>query len=208
MMPMRLSMQPMGRAQSQPFGIRDEFAGTDGVALWSRAIAPLNTPGAAWAQSGAAIWQIYQNQARMASGVAHGHCKINTTKSDCIVSVDAKFFVGSGVSDPAGDVGLVLRLLDANNYWMVSANRTAGVFRIVKRESGVDVVKATVNVGFTTNFHAIVAVLSGSTISGTFNGGNAISISDATLNQTSGWHGMHARVGANNDILDNFQVVV
>jgi hypothetical protein len=57
-------------------------------------------------------------------------------------------------------------------------------------------------------FNTILAQLAGSTISATVNGGNAISYANATLNQSSGWHGLHARIGANNDIIDNFQVSV
>lgn len=208
MRPLMRTMSPLARAFSKPYGIRDEFLGTDGVALWSRAIAPLNTPGASWAQSGAAIWVIYQNQTRMASGVSHGHCKINTGRADCILTADVKTFLGSGVSDPAGDVGLVVRLSDTTNFWMVSLNRTANVFRIVERNAGIDTVRATVGFTVGVGFNTILAQLAGSTISATVNGGNAISYANATLNQSSGWHGLHARIGANNDIIDNFQVSV
>jgi len=89
--------------------IRDEFTDTDGTLLTAHAIAPVNTPLAAWtALSGGAA--IYSNRAQRAATTDIN--VVDALVSDCVVSVNLIITAGASAA-------IAYRVTDVNNWWMV-----------------------------------------------------------------------------------------
>jgi hypothetical protein len=153
-------------------------------------------------QSGAIV--ITSNKA-VASGTAPGGpqwvATIATSYADCTTSVVINVTTGTGTY-----YGLALRYSDNNNMWWAIAEG-GGTFAIFERNAGTNTLRASASLTITagTNY-TIQAVLSGSTITATINGGNQISYGSATLNQTANTHGI--RLGDANGTIDNFTVTV
>lgn len=181
--------------------ISDTFTDTNSVDLASHTIAPTNIPATAWTVR-AGTWQIQSNRGTTTTGAANGHATLNSGVGDVVITAKV---VNNGSAGQANDSGIVVRWGSTNAFFRISINAADDVIRIVERAGGSNTVVATTSVTIATGTeYTIVVTCSGSTISATLDGANAVSYALATANQASGIHGIYARVS--NDYIDSFTV--
>ena len=185
-------MSGMAGAGGLSLKVRDEFTDTNGTLLGSHTIAPTNVPSTSWGgiQGGA---DIQSNQANATSTQTRFICNPGAADGEVRCDVIAQ------AAD--GRHGVVVRAQDASNFWFVGFQSSANTFYIEERNAGTFTVRAsvgkTINGGQT---YAVRAVLSGSNIAGTIDGGSDISYGSATFLQSQTAHGLVINaIGAKND---------
>jgi hypothetical protein len=182
--------------------VLDNFTTADGTNLAGRTPSPTNTPGGTWTEQ-TGDWSITGNEALIAVSTDRAAATIEGGAADVTLTCECK---SVGATNSNRDAGLVARWSDASNFWSIGPNQGLAVFRIVERNAAVNTVRATTSITTdTTNYKTIQAVLSGQTIDGTYEGGNAIQYTSAALNETATVHGMRVRDAAG-DRIDDFQV--
>jgi hypothetical protein len=187
--------------------IYDTFTDTDGTAIASHTIAPTNIPATSWANGGITPFTIIGNQAGSTTVNANNaHAVCNPGIADCIITCDA---TASSTANNDNNVdGIAARWTSGGFYWRIGVHPFRDLFLILERNNSVDTLRASTAMTITPgSTYAIVVTLSGSTISATCNGANAISYNGATMNQTVTRHGICiSRALAADSRIDNFQV--
>jgi len=184
--------------------VEDTFTDTNGVLL-SAHTPDTDTVGSGWiVEQGTPV--IVDNKVE-ANGVdtTFIRCSIDSGKADVIITCDIE------VASEQTTQQVILRFTDGNNRWFVQITANTGVedtFNLLERNASVTTVRATTSGFFvvTGQIVTIRVVASGSTISATLDGGNEISYSGATFNQTVTKHGLGLR-GDEIRTADNFKVV-
>jgi hypothetical protein len=147
-------------------------------------------------------YQIQGNAARCTGTGAssYGVAIADAGKSDGTATVTATLDAGA-----ASRHGLAVRATNGNNHWRVTI-KASGEFAIVEVNGGTATVRASAAVTINTGTgYTIQCAFSGTTLTATLNGGNQISYSSATLNQTTTTHGLDD--GASGECsFTNFQV--
>jgi hypothetical protein len=180
--------------------IQDSFTDTDGTAIASHVIAPTNTPGHSWVAA-AGTWQIQSNKARKtATDTTHQVATVDSGDADCTVTTHQVATVDSGDADCTVSAdctvqsssfgGLALRAVDSTNNWVVQLDQAGGMARLYE-----DLSVARASTSLTLNAgtaYTVQAVLSGSTITVTINGGNSMSYGSATNHQSVTTHGLYS----------------
>jgi hypothetical protein len=196
-----LQQQVVGEAESQL--VTDTFTDSNGTGLSSHT-PDVDSVGGGWIEdfgSGADI-QILSNKAEQTDNVPTypgGVAFIDVGVADCSLS-------GVWRSNPTFGTngGMVVRATDKDNGWYIRL-QNAGVFEILERIAGSDTQRASVSptVNLNTDY-TITVQLSGTTITAQLDGGNEISYSSASFNQTETKHGIHLRRGG--DKFDNLSI--
>ena len=170
--------------------IYDTFTGSGALTSHSPDV------GGSWIESGGgAVWSISSNKATNNDQYTT-YAIIDSSVYDCTVEVvlNPRDATSSFVR------GLIARFSDASNYYKIGVKYTANEFGIYNISNGsLSSTAFTVTPGVD---HTIVAVMSGTTITATINGGNQVVYNSASLTGT--YHGMAGRYTG--DTMDNFAV--
>jgi hypothetical protein len=159
--------------------------------------------GGGWVNIAYALnYKIKSDRAQGVNAAQANHGLVDSGVSDCVVEALVNKS-GASVDAFYHDAGVFCRYTDNNNYWKISLNDGANVFRIWENNSGVKTVRATKSVTISGE-HTIRVTLNGQTITATLDGGDEISYSSASLNETATRHGICER--HNGDYVDNFKV--
>lgn len=183
--------------------IEDTFTDTTGVSLDAHTILPTNTPPTSWTEQNG-NWEIGSNKARVNANADNSVATCNPGVADCQISaLVADTNVGSDTF--ARSTGIVARYSDTSNYWAITINDVGNKFYIYELNAGSSTARASaaVDIGTGTQY-AMVATLSGQTITATLDGANQIQYTSAALNETATVHGMKTRLTTSN--IDNFKV--
>lgn len=161
--------------------LSDTFTDANGTAL----AAHVMDVGPGWtAVNGTAT--IQNNKAQAATGNAH--YTSDSGKSDVTVAGVLNLPAGAGAND-----GLVARGSDGNNYWRLTINAGASMFKLTEVVAGALADRASTSVTVTTGTDYTLSLqCSGQTMTGTLNGGNSISYGSAASNQTVTKHGIRS----------------
>ncbi|MEA3438869.1 MAG: LamG domain-containing protein [Chloroflexota bacterium] len=147
-------------------------------------------------------YKIKSSRAQGVNAAQANHGLVDSGVSECVVeavvnksgaSVDAFFHYA----------GIFARYTDNNNYWKIGIHDGANKFVIWENNAGVKTMRATKSVTISGE-HTIQVTLNGQTITATLDGGDEISYSSASLNETATKHGICER--HNGDYIDNFKV--
>jgi len=190
--------------------VLDTFTDTNGVALTAHT-PDVDSVGTGWVQTDfpgvtGGIIEIQSNQARMvgAAGDKIGVALINSGESNVIVTATITLSAG----DLDGTQGIVFRGIDdANHFRLVRINSTTVELR--ERVAAADITRGSVTGTFTSSAtFEFKAVLSGTSITCTVDGGNEIAIT-SSVHQANTAHGFTAiKVGGSNrfNTVDDFTV--
>ena len=170
--------------------IQDTFNDTEGTALAAHVIAPVNTPSTSWTVH-AGTWIISGNQVKKTAAA-------NTYQSASVNAGIANADVSAVVYEQ--NTGIVARLTDDNNYWMLLVTDTSGIY-IFEKTGGTftprAVTAATVSFPVTARF-----VVNGTTLTGYVN--DKIVTFTSSVRQSATRHGL--AIYPANAIADNFVV--
>lgn len=170
--------------------IQDTFNDTEGTALAAHVIAPVNTPSTSWTVH-AGTWIISGNQVKKTATA-------NTFQSASVNAGIANADVSAVVYEQ--NTGIVARLTDDNNYWMLLVTNASGIY-IFEKTGGTftprAVTAATVSFPVTARF-----VVNGTTLTGYVN--DKIVTFTSSVRQSATRHGL--AIYPANAIADNFVV--
>ncbi|HMN14134.1 MAG TPA: hypothetical protein PKD55_17600, partial [Bellilinea sp.] len=111
--------------------VSDTFTDTSQTALTAHA-PDTDSVGSGWVNDSGSVWKVTNaNGAYNGATQNNSHIVIDSGQADCKIS-GRVLAVGSGSTNQIRDVGLVVRWVDASNYWKVSLNDSANVFRIIQ----------------------------------------------------------------------------
>jgi hypothetical protein len=180
----------------------DHFTDANGTQLTSHTM----DTGPGWTQyeGTAANCTIISNQAdlpdnpdTLASDAGGGH-------SDVTESVKA--IVQGGNVGNGDQFGLVGRLTDANNYWLLMLDGN-GNWVIYEKSGGSFTSRASTTLTVSSGTFTLQGVYSGATITATVNGAHSINYSSATSNQTATKFGLRSvNSSGAHEKFDDFQV--
>jgi len=208
-MPLARTLGPLGvgRGAAGPITlISDALTDTDGVAIASHVIGPINNPGVSWA-NGAGTYFISSNRAKLAASVPGGHFVCgNCGYANVTVSADVTTTaMGPGGYNNFGNgPGVVLRWVDAVRHWRIELNyfySTIKILEFINTGSYVERASAPTITIVPGTFYRVSATASGTSITATVNGGNIVSYASATNYLTSQRHGAASRNAT--DLIDN-----
>jgi hypothetical protein len=179
--------------------LKDTFTDSNGTALHLHAM----DVGAGWTEQNG-TWQIQSNAAqRTNAAAAPGNvATANAGNANVTISLTINF----AASDEGG---IIARFQDISNFWLFDMEPDGpNGYSIMERSSGSWITRASGSFTFSlsTNY-TIQLVCSGTTLTGTINGGNTLSYASASDFQTATLHGI--RFGNSNSLanfIDNFQV--
>lgn len=141
-------------------------------------------------------WQIVSNKLHgTGSGDAQGQwvATVDTSEADVVIQATMQ------TDQAGGRPGIVMRYNEANSTFFSVQCQHSGtnMFRIIEHNPyGSRVIRAASAKTFNTNTdYAVLAIVGGSTITAFVDGGNRVSYSLATLNQTSTLHGLYNKDG-------------
>jgi len=188
--------------------IHDTFTDTNGTAIASHTIAPVNIPAASWS-NWVGAWDIQGNKANPATltiNVASATLQSGLAN----VQIDANITIGQTTS--ANNLGqIVLRYSDANNWWAIALGilSSAAVFTITKVVAGTGTGLASGVISISNNTtYSLSVTARGSVVTAIFNGVTTITATDAH-NATATIHGMRVVEGAtitNNTRIDDYKI--
>jgi hypothetical protein len=169
----------------------DHFTDTNGTNLTAHTM----DIGPGWTVP-SGTFSINSNQAKM---TVAGYAESQANQSDVTIS--------AGVTPQATNfAGLLARYSATTDYWRVTiAAGTTNNWKITEVSGGTTTDRATGSVTINSGTqYAVQAVLSGTNITATVNGGNSLSYGSASSNQTKTLHGL--RGTSLNALWDDFQV--
>lgn len=179
--------------------ILDQFTDTNGVALTAHTIAPTNVPATAWTVA-AGTCDIQGNRAQPETNSTVNVAVCDSLRSD-LITISA-FVNRAGATQ---DMGIVARYQDVNNYWLADM-QNGGTVVLFEKSGGSYTSRASAAQPFNTNTdYSLAMALSGTTITVTVNGANAISFSSSDF-QSSTKVGLWASLATVGGQIDNFQV--
>lgn len=164
------------RADSSTVGSTDT-----GNNPWQTIQDPTNT--------GAVTWSIQSNQLKAVTAggtTSSSYEVIDTGHADGTIQGTLVTAGTAGNSDP----GLIFRMVDAQNHWLVWANRTGG-YKLMKMVAGTYTQVGTTSASISTANDVIKVVLNGTSITVYRNGVSMFTATDAA-NQTGTKHGFRA----------------
>lgn len=172
--------------------VADAFTASNGTDINGRT-PPTAPVGSTWAEIDGGM-QITSNAAVPTTSATRSTAVTDHNEADLDFTVEADGGASGASSVISRDSGLLIRYSDANNYWLVTVNTNADVFRIVERNATTETVRASASVTINGGtFYTLTAQVSGTSIVAQIDGGNQITYGSATLNQTAEFHGFHFR---------------
>ena len=182
--------------------VLDNFTDTNGTSLDAHT-PDTDVEAGGWTEQ-AGQTEIQTNQARPASDGVNHFSTIESGISEVLITATV-----SVSQDTVNDVeGIIGRWSDASNFWFVGITAQANLFRIFERNGGSNIERASasVTIGASTPYE-ITATFNSTTITAQLDGGNEISYSSASLNQTATIHGFRAfRTGGYYAEVDTIQM--
>ena len=168
--------------------VSDSFTDTDSTSL------DAHTPdiGGSWVEENGQ-WDIQSNRANTTGSAPGGNnwlASIDSGISDGVVSC----VINLGANDEGG---VLVRFTDTNHFWLIVIHESNNDFRLMENNAGWTERDKVVlsNIAAGTDY-TIEITLNGATISATLDGGNQISYSLATFNQTATKHGLYGNPAA------------
>jgi len=161
--------------------LKDTFTDT-ALTLLDGGSAHVMDVGAGWTVNPGGNLQVNPSlQLDLVIGTAPSRCWAESGRSDVSsASVDVQSLAANGA-------GLAMRISDQNNSIEFRLSTSTG--RIIKRNAGAETVLATQNVSLNSGTkHTVACVLSGSSLTGTFDGANILTATDS-FNSTVTKHG-------------------
>jgi hypothetical protein len=153
--------------------LSDTFTDTVGTNLTAHA-PDVNTPnpGGFWTQITGTQKVIAGNKDQCSSfGAGSGEYTLDAGQADYTLSETINFSSG----DTGNYHGLICRVTDGNNHWQVVVDQGNGLMKIRERSGGSNTDRASTSVTINTGTdYTLQAVLSGTSITATLNGGNSI----------------------------------
>ena len=171
--------------------VQDLFTDTNGVSLQNHT-PDVDAVGGGWV-IGRGPWTININMAiaNYAASAANPyyHAYIETNQADVII--ESTLFVKS---EPRFVGGACFRHTGYNDFWFVSVQQDSGVFRLVERTAGTELIRDSNVAAIGAGNHTLRIELSGTAISATLDGGRTLSTVSA-VRQAATQHGMIERRG-------------
>lgn len=174
----------LNRAAGTTTIILDQFTDTNGTAIASHTIAPINKPATAWT-AGTGTWDIQSNTAGTTGNTARAHATLDTGKANYTITDT----IVPGATDVA--FGIVFRYLNGLNYWRFFLNDTADTYSLEKYETGGSSIEATGAITVTPgDTYIIKVVANGPNVICFVNGAVLVTYATATFQQTNELVGM------------------
>lgn len=181
-----------GAAGNATVLLKDTFTDADGTSLTSHTM----DVGPGWTVY-AGSWDVRNDKTEITASTGINAAAADSGHSDATVRAD--------VTPGNNSCGIVGRLTDVNNYWWAECDNNGQAFRLVEYNAASVINRGQVSLTVSgSSTYTVQAVFSGSNITVTLNGGNAISYSSATFNQTATRHGLWS-YNLTGDTHDNFQ---
>jgi pectate lyase len=179
--------------------LKDNFVGTNGTALTAHTM----DVGPGWTQRTADVGMAIQSNTAQYADDALDIYTASCNYSDVTIRLGVNIFSAFTTSVQNG---LVARFSDTNNYWRLTI-QTSGVLALTETSGGTVTQRAsasvTINTGTT---YTLQLVASGSSMTGTLNGGNSINYASAASNQTVKNHGLYCNNTTKQTNFSNFLV--
>lgn len=174
--------------------LRDSFADVDSTALGSHAMVDT---GHAWTvHAGAADIQGNRANTTTATMLASAEANRSAVVLTCILRPVA--------STDSSDIGVLLRLVDGSNYWMVSIDPLSDRLTIFQNVAGAFTSRATQNTTIIAQDYLLRATCFGQTITAQLDNNAPIAYTSATVHQTGTRYGI--RGGVVGQKFDDFEV--
>jgi hypothetical protein len=163
--------------------LQDNFVDTNGTSLAAHTM----NVGPGWTIS-SGTWTIQSNAAENTAGTS---TIVTSDSGQSNVTISATVTIPTSAT---GSYGLAARYTDTSNQWRIGVTLgSSGNFTITEDAAGTVTTRATGSVTINANTaYTVQAVMSGTTITATVNGGNQISYGSASSNQSATKHGLRS----------------